>query len=87
MANSDKSSMRQRITTRAQLLQTISARRRSLKLSQKQLADKLGIHQSHLSDIETGQRTLNVDRLLELFNLLGLDLIVQNRILPTRPEW
>lgn len=79
--------MRQRITTRAQLLQTISARRRSLKLSQKQLADKLGIHQSHLSDIETGQRTLNVDRLLELFNLLGLDLIVQNRILPTRPEW
>ena len=79
--------MRQRVTTRAQLLQTISARRRSLKLSQKQLADKLGIHQSHLSDIETGRRTLSVDRLLELFNLLGLDLIVQNRSSPTRPEW
>jgi len=79
--------MRQRATTRDQLLQTISARRRSLKLSQKQLADKLGIHQSHLSDIENGRRTLNVDRLLELFNLLGLDLIVQNRSSPTRPEW
>jgi len=79
--------MRQRVTTRAQLLQTISARRRVLKLSQKQLADKLGIHQSHLSDIETGQRTLNVDRLLELFNLLGLDLVVQNRAPATRPEW
>ena len=87
MATSDKSSRRQRVTTRAQLLQTISARRRSLKLSQKQLADKLGIHQSHLSDIETGRRTLNVDRLLELFNLLGLDLIVQNRSSPTRQEW
>ena len=79
--------MRQRVTTRAQLLQTISTRRHSLKLSQKQLADKLGIHQSHLSDIETGRRRLSVDRLLELFNLLGLDLIVQNRTTPTRREW
>jgi HTH-type transcriptional regulator/antitoxin HipB len=87
MANSDKPSMRQRVTTRAQLLQTISARRRALKLSQKQLADKLGIHQSHLSDIETGRKTLNVDRLLELFNLLGLDLTVQNRTPTTKSEW
>ena len=79
--------MRQRVTTRGQLLQTISARRRALKLSQKQLADKLGIHQSHLSDIETGRRTLNVDRLLELFNLLGLDLAVQNRTPATKSEW
>jgi transcriptional regulator with XRE-family HTH domain len=87
MANSDKPSMRQRVTTRAQLLQTISARRHALKLSQKQLADKLGIHQSHLSDIETGRKTLNVDRLLELFNLLGLDLTVQNRTPTTKSEW
>lgn len=87
MANSDKSSTRQRVTTRAQLLQTISARRRALKLSQKQLADKLGIHQSHLSDIETGRKTLNVDRLLELFNLLGLDFIVQNRTPTPKSEW
>ena len=87
MANSDKPPMRQRVTTRAQLLQTILARRRALKLSQKQLADKLGIHQSHLSDIETGRRTLNVDRLLELFNLLGLDLSVQNRTPATKSEW
>ncbi len=79
--------MRQRITTRVQLLQTLSARRRALKLSQKQLADKLGIHQSHLSDIETGRRTLNVDRLLELCNLLGLELIVQDRAPATRREW
>ena len=79
--------MRQCVTTRSQLLHTISARRRALKLSQKQLADKLGIHQSHLSDIETGRRTLNVDRLLELFNLLGLDLVVQDRAPTARPEW
>ena len=86
MANSDMR-MHQRLTTRMQVLQTISARRRALKLSQKSLANKLGIHQSHLSDIETGRSTLNVDRLLELFNLLGLDLIVQNRTPPTKSEW
>jgi transcriptional regulator with XRE-family HTH domain len=87
MATSDNLPMRQRVTTRAQLLQTISARRRILKLSQKQLADKLGIHQSHLSDIETGRKTLNVDRLLELCNLLGLDLIVQNKTPEPESEW
>lgn len=87
MANSDIQTMRQRITTRVQLLKTISARRRALKLSQQQLADKLGIHQSHLSDIETGRRTLNVDRLLELCNLLGLDLILQDRTPTTKQEW
>jgi HTH-type transcriptional regulator/antitoxin HipB len=87
MANSDTTHMRQRVTTRVQLLQTISARRRALKLSQKQLADKLGIHQSHLSDIETGRKTLNVDRLLELFNLLGLDFIVQNKTPAPKSEW
>jgi transcriptional regulator with XRE-family HTH domain len=79
--------MRQRVTTRAQLLQTLAARRRALKLPQKALAAKLGIHQSHLSDIETGRRTLSVDRLLELLHLLGLDLIVQDRTPPARSEW
>ena len=86
MANSDIRT-HQRLNTRMQVLQTISTRRRALKLSQKKLADKLGIHQSHLSDLETGRRTLNVDRLLELFNLLGLDLIVQNRTPTTKSEW
>jgi len=79
--------MKQRVTTSVQLLKTISTRRRALKLPQKQVADKLGIHQSHLSDIETGRRTLNVDRLLELCNLLGLDLIVQDRPPTTKEQW
>jgi HTH-type transcriptional regulator/antitoxin HipB len=87
MANSDISRKRQPLTTTSQLLQTITARRRALGLSQKALAEKLGIHQSHLSDIENGQRTLNVERLLELLNLLGLDLVVEHRKPTTKQEW
>jgi HTH-type transcriptional regulator/antitoxin HipB len=88
MANSDTTTIqRQRITHAAQLLSTISARRRALKVSQSELANKLGIHQSHLSDIETGRRALNVDRLLEILNILGLELVVQRRASPTKPEW
>jgi transcriptional regulator with XRE-family HTH domain len=79
--------MRQRVTTTTQLLKTISARRRALKLTQTSLADKLGIHQAHLSDIETGRRTLDVDRLLELFNLLDLELLAQNKTSTPKSEW
>lgn len=88
MANSDnRPVLRQRMTNLPQLLGTISARRRALKLSQASLAAKLGIHQSHLSDIETGQRALSVDRLLEIFNMLGLELIVQRRESSPKSEW
>jgi transcriptional regulator with XRE-family HTH domain len=88
MANSDNPpALRQRVTNAPQLLSTISARRRALKLPQALLAEKLGIHQSHLSDIETGQRALSVDRLLEIFNMLGLELIVQRRESSKKSEW
>lgn len=87
MANSDTSPKRQPLTNTSQLLETLAARRRALGLSQKELADKLGIHQSHLSDIEHGQRTLNVERLLELLNVLGLDLVVEHRKPATKREW
>ena len=76
----------QRVTHVAQLRGTLVARRRALGLSQQALARKLGISQSHLSDIETGQRVLSTDRLLEILNLLGLELLVQSRA-STKREW
>ncbi|MGQ0547952.1 MAG: helix-turn-helix domain-containing protein [Betaproteobacteria bacterium] len=78
----------QRVATPTQLLSTVAARRRALKLSQEQLAAKLGIHQTHLARLESGRRSLDIDRLLQLLNALGLDLLIQER--PPRPakvEW
>lgn len=71
--------MRQVLTHSAQLGQILASRRRASKLSQRALAAKLAISQNRLSEIETDPGTLAVERLLELFNLLGLELVIQNR--------
>ena len=71
--------MPQILTHGAQLGQVLTTRRRASKLSQRELAAKLGISQNRLSEIETNPGTLTVDRLLELANLLGLELVIQDR--------
>lgn len=82
--------MRQILNHSAQLGQILASRRKSLKLSQHVLATKLAISQNRLSEIETNPGTLTVERLLDLCNLLGLELIIQNRFTAQRPsktEW
>lgn len=82
--------MKQVLTHSAQLGQILATRRRASKLSQRALAAKLAISQNRLSEIEANPGTLTVDRLLEIANLLGLELVVQDR-LPTqrtaKAEW
>lgn len=82
--------MRQILTHSAQLGQILASRRQSSKLSQRTLAGKLGISQNRLSEIETNPGALTVERLLELANILGLELIIQNKTPTTRStktEW
>ena len=89
--NTDKrADMKQVLTHGAQLGLILATRRRASKLSQRALAAKLAISQNRLSEIEANPGTLTVDRLLELANLLGLELVVQDR--PTsqassKTEW
>jgi HTH-type transcriptional regulator/antitoxin HipB len=71
--------MKQVLTHSAQLGQILATRRRATKLSQRALAAKLAISQNRLSEIEANPGTLTVDRLLELVNLLGLELVIQDR--------
>ena len=71
--------MQQILTHSAQLGQVLAMRRRAHKQSQSALAAKLGISQNRLSEIETSPGSLTVDRLLELANLLGLELVIQDR--------
>ena len=69
--------IRLRVATESQLMETIAARRRALGLSQRDVAEKLGIAQSYLSLMESGRRATTMDRLLPLLNILGLEIIVQ----------
>ena len=71
--------MKQILTHSAQLGQILATRRRASKLPQRALAAKLAISQNRLSEIEASPGTLTVDRLLELANLLGLELVIQDR--------
>ena len=91
IVNTDKCvDMKQILTHGAQLGQILATRRRASKLSQRALAAKLAISQNRLSEIEANPGKLTVDRLLELANLLGLELVIQDRP-PTQPssktEW
>ena len=71
--------MRQVITHSAQLGQILAGRRKASKRSQRALAAKLAISQNRLSEIESNPGTIAVDRLLELANILGLELVIQDK--------
>jgi HTH-type transcriptional regulator / antitoxin HipB len=71
--------MKQILTHSAQLGQILSARRRAGKLSQRALAAKLAISQNRLSELEANPANLTFERLLDLSNLLGLELVIQER--------
>ena len=82
--------MRQILTHSAQLGQILAGRRRAFKLSQRALAGKLPISQNRLSEIEANPGSLTVERLLELVNLLGLELVIRDRPSAdrsTKTEW
>jgi len=64
----------QPLNTLTQLQQAIVARRKKLKLSQANVAVKLGISQNRYSELETTIANLDADRLLLLCSVLGLEL-------------
>ena len=79
--------MTQILTNNTQLGHIIKARRRSLGLTQHALARKLAITQNRMSQIEADPGALGFDRLVDLFNILGLDLVVQDRQPRRKDEW
>jgi len=75
------------ITHPSQLSQLLKGRRKRLGLTQAQLAAKLTLTQNRLSQIETDPRGLTLDRLLDLLNVLGLEMKVEDRPVGTKSEW
>jgi HTH-type transcriptional regulator/antitoxin HipB len=78
--------MRQPITTPAQVGQILRARRAARRISQRTLAEKLGITQGRFSMLEADPAALTVGRLLALANALGLTLVVQDKSDQLAPE-
>ncbi|MBL0141370.1 MAG: helix-turn-helix transcriptional regulator [Betaproteobacteria bacterium] len=76
------------ISTPTQAALAIAARRKTLKLSQRDVASRLGISQARLSELESDPSRITLERLISLAGILGLELVLQNR--PTsaaHTEW
>ena len=69
----------QRINSPTQIGGILISRRKALGVSQATLAAKLAISQQRLSELETQPGSLTVERLMAWFNLLSLDLVVDER--------
>ena len=67
------------ITTPRQAGEILRGRRKARRLSQQDLAAKLGISQAHLSTLEGNPAAFTLDRLIALANLLGLELVLNDR--------
>lgn len=64
----------QTLTVSTQLQQAIIARRKKLKLSQANVASRLGISQNRYSELESTIELITLDRLLILMSVLELEL-------------
>ena len=57
----------------AQLMAILTARRQELCLSQRELADRIGIHRQFVSRVELGERRLDVAEFVDFARALELD--------------
>jgi HTH-type transcriptional regulator/antitoxin HipB len=67
------------ITNPTQIGATLTGRRKHLKLSQTDVANRMGLSQNRISELETNPQTLTVEQLLALLNVLGLEMSLGER--------
>jgi y4mF family transcriptional regulator len=66
----------------ARLAAQVRERRRSLGLTQTDLADLAGCSSRFVRSLEAGKGTVRVDKLLDVLDVLGLELIARLRSTP-----
>jgi HTH-type transcriptional regulator/antitoxin HipB len=71
--------MEQIVRTSEQLGSFIQRRRRQLAMSQQQLADKIGMRQPTISELETSARQTRTGTLLSTLAALDLELVIRPR--------
>ena len=57
----------------------IRARRRELGYTQLELADRVGVGITYLSNLENGKETAEIGKALHILKMLGMDLFVEVR--------
>ena len=78
----------QPVTHATQIGATLQARRKTLKFSQTQVAERLGLSQNRLSELESHPQTLTVEQLLALLNVLGLEMSIrESAASKAKVEW
>jgi HTH-type transcriptional regulator/antitoxin HipB len=76
------------INNPAQIGATLTGRRKHLKLSQTDMANRLGLSQNRISELEAKPETLTVEQLLAMLNVLGLEMSLGERAgSKSRVEW
>ena len=59
--------------------ETIRARRKELHYTQAYLAEFTGLSVTFISDVERGKTTAEIEKIIRLINVLGLNLILEKR--------
>ena len=59
--------------------ETIRARRKELHYTQAYLAELTGLSVTFISDVERGKTTAEIEKIIRLINVLGLNLLVEKR--------
>jgi y4mF family transcriptional regulator len=62
---------------REEISAAIKTRRRLLNLTQRQLAEKIGTTYQRIAEIENGKTNVNIDRLIEIAEMIGLKVMVK----------
>lgn len=60
-----------------QLAAAVRGRRRALKLTQIALADLAGVGPDFVYDLERGKATLRLDKVIQVLEILGLQLVIE----------
>ena len=68
-----------RINNTKTLGETIRARRKELHYTQAYLAEFTGLSVTFISDVERGKTSAEIEKIIRLINVLGLNLLVEKR--------
>lgn len=63
----------------AELGRMVASARRSHGLTQQDLADLVGLQRPYVSQLEQGKTTKHLERLTDVLDALGLELVVRSR--------